>query len=278
MEPACKVRVLKAGEELCDGEEALAVAVAGEKGPRQHEEIRELTTPPPTKPQKLWILSERLQKCQNVLAHLMHQNWAPIFSEPVNHVALGLCDYPRIISQPMDLGTVKSRLEAGQYPSSACFAADVRLVWANAQTFNPPSSFVHQQATRFSEMFEKKFRRVAERGGRRSDDRRDRSRGDDVEPSVHDVESSEATKKALKTPWLCKPLTLAEKLHLKNGILALKEKSEPSLESIVAIIRKAAPDTEKGEYVVVNLNDLEAPTLRELQVEVVRVAATLELR
>lgn len=37
------------------------------------------------------------------------------FLAPVDHVALQLIDYTRIIKRPMDLGTVRKNLESGQY-------------------------------------------------------------------------------------------------------------------------------------------------------------------
>lgn len=58
------------------------------------------------------------------------------FREPVNWRALGLHDYPTIIKRPMDLGTVKLRLERGAYPTAEACAADVRLIWENCRTYN----------------------------------------------------------------------------------------------------------------------------------------------
>ncbi|CAM9904629.1 unnamed protein product, partial [Hapterophycus canaliculatus] len=58
------------------------------------------------------------------------------FREPVDWRGLGLHDYPTIIKRPMDLGTVKLRLERGAYPSAEACAADVRLIWENCRTYN----------------------------------------------------------------------------------------------------------------------------------------------
>ena len=54
--------------------------------------------------------------------------------------ALGLPDYPDIITTPMDLGTIEKKLNAGKYPDAKAFADDVRLVWKNAMTYNRPNS------------------------------------------------------------------------------------------------------------------------------------------
>lgn len=61
-------------------------------------------------------LSHGLRKCLTVLKGLMSvrgkSDW---FLQPVNYVELGLHDYPKIIKRPMDLGTVRQKLESGQY-------------------------------------------------------------------------------------------------------------------------------------------------------------------
>lgn len=48
----------------------------------------------------------------------------------------GLKDYPKVIKHPMDLGTVKAKLEKGQYKHPKEFKHDVSLVWNNCMTYN----------------------------------------------------------------------------------------------------------------------------------------------
>lgn len=61
-------------------------------------------------------LQHGLRKCLTVLKGLMgvrgKSEW---FLEPVDHVRLMLVDYPRIVKRPMDLGTVRKKLEGGTY-------------------------------------------------------------------------------------------------------------------------------------------------------------------
>ena len=61
---------------------------------------------------------------------------AEAFRDPVDWRGLGLHDYPHIIKRPMDLGTVKLRLERGAYATAEACAADVRLIWENCRTYN----------------------------------------------------------------------------------------------------------------------------------------------
>lgn len=57
-------------------------------------------------------------------------------------------------------GTVDKRLEKGMYEDTASFVADVRLVWSNAKSYNPPGSTVHQCALKLEEIFERDLRRA----------------------------------------------------------------------------------------------------------------------
>ncbi|KAE8662802.1 Global transcription factor group E4, putative isoform 2 [Hibiscus syriacus] len=71
--------------------------------------------------------------------------------------SLGLHDYYSIIKHPMDLGTVKSRLNKNWYKSPREFAEDVRLTFRNAMTYNPKGQDVHIMAEQLSQIFEDKW-------------------------------------------------------------------------------------------------------------------------
>lgn len=74
---------------------------------------------------------KRMVKIVNSL--LARPDIAP-FREPVDWRGLELYDYPKVISKMMDLGTIKRRLERGQYATAHQVAEDVRLVWSNCMT------------------------------------------------------------------------------------------------------------------------------------------------
>jgi len=78
-----------------------------------------------------------------VLRLVEHPSNGGIFNQPVDPVALRLEDYGKIVRKPMDLGTVRQRLEAGRYTSSEDLAADVRLTFGNAIRYNPSGHPVH---------------------------------------------------------------------------------------------------------------------------------------
>ncbi|KAJ2490358.1 hypothetical protein IWW37_003243 [Coemansia sp. RSA 2050] len=66
------------------------------------------------------------------------------FMRPVDVVLDGCPTYYDVIKQPMDLGTVKRKLETPNgYATAEQFEADVRLMLANCFAFNPPGTPVH---------------------------------------------------------------------------------------------------------------------------------------
>jgi hypothetical protein len=69
-----------------------------------------------------------------------------MFAVPVDPVALNIPDYPTIITNPMDNGTIKKRLDDGYYKTLDEYKADVELVWSNATRYNPATHEVHECA------------------------------------------------------------------------------------------------------------------------------------
>ncbi|XAR49561.1 hypothetical protein NMG60_11032809 [Bertholletia excelsa] len=77
------------------------------------------------------------KSCLLLIDKLMKHKHGWVFNVPVDPQALGLHDYFDIIKNPMDLGTVKSRLIKNWYKTPGQFAEDVRLTFNNAMTYNP---------------------------------------------------------------------------------------------------------------------------------------------
>ncbi|XP_052207332.1 transcription factor GTE4 isoform X2 [Diospyros lotus] len=97
------------------------------------------------------------KSCSALLDKLIKHKFGWVFSEPVDPKALCLHDYFDIIKHPMDLGTVKSRLNKNWYKSPREFAEDVRLTFSNAMTYNPKGQDVHVMAEQLSKIFEEKW-------------------------------------------------------------------------------------------------------------------------
>ena len=105
------------------------------------------------------------QLVQRLMQHPLNQNW---FNEPVDPIRLNLPDYFAIVREPMDLGTVKSRLAAFAYSDVPALAADVRRVFDNAQRYNPPRNAVHRAAAELARDFDADLERALERCARAS--------------------------------------------------------------------------------------------------------------
>ena len=83
-----------------------------------------------------------MTRCALILGVLMKRKDADWFEKPVPQDTEG---YFEMISNPMDYGTIKTKLEAGGYPDADAFAADVRLVASNAVTYSPePDNECHR--------------------------------------------------------------------------------------------------------------------------------------
>ncbi|KAG6421297.1 hypothetical protein SASPL_117847 [Salvia splendens] len=101
-----------------------------------------------------------MKQCETLLSRLMVQPHAWIFNNPVDVVAHKVPDYYDVIKHPMDLGTVKSKLLSNHYSTPMEFAADVRLTFKNARTFNPPKHDVHIMAEIMSKYFEVRWKSI----------------------------------------------------------------------------------------------------------------------
>ena len=57
---------------------------------------------------------------------------------PVDPVAQGIPDYFSVIKHPMDLGTIRTKLQSNSIPSLESFVQLVHLVFHNAVLYNKP--------------------------------------------------------------------------------------------------------------------------------------------
>uniref|UniRef100_A0AC34RJW4 Histone acetyltransferase n=1 Tax=Panagrolaimus sp. JU765 TaxID=591449 RepID=A0AC34RJW4_9BILA len=87
------------------------------------------------------------------------------FRVPVNPEALGIPEYSEIIKNPMDLLTIRSKLDSFAYSNPREFCADVWLMFDNAWLFNKKSSKVYKFCTRLCEVFVETMNPVMEKLG-----------------------------------------------------------------------------------------------------------------
>uniref|UniRef100_A0A5B7AEQ2 Putative transcription factor GTE9 isoform X3 n=1 Tax=Davidia involucrata TaxID=16924 RepID=A0A5B7AEQ2_DAVIN len=98
------------------------------------------------------------QQCSSILEKLMTHPAGWAFNQPVDPVKLEIPDYFSIISEPMDLGTIKTKLENNEYFSIEEFSADVRLTFSNAMLYNPSANNVHRMAKQLDKIFNTRWK------------------------------------------------------------------------------------------------------------------------
>ena len=88
------------------------------------------------------------------------QGYAWPFYKPVDADALDLHGYHEIIKKPMDLGSIKERMDRREYKITLDFADDLRLIFTNCYYYNPVDSDVVQMAKKLQGVFEMKYARM----------------------------------------------------------------------------------------------------------------------
>ncbi|XP_028919621.1 bromodomain testis-specific protein isoform X2 [Ornithorhynchus anatinus] len=108
-------------------------------------------------------LTEQLKHCNEILKELFskkHLSYAWPFYKPVDVTALGLHNYYDVVKNPMDLGTIKKKMNNQDYKDAHEFAADVRLMFMNCYKYNPPDHEIVGMARTLQDVFEMQFAKI----------------------------------------------------------------------------------------------------------------------
>ena len=104
--------------------------------------------------------------CKELLGKLLKNKRVWPFEEPVDTKALKLGDYKKIVKKPMDLGTIKAKLEEGKYKeletSGEEFYSDVVLTFDNAMLYNNEGDEIWEHAAALKATFEEMWARMLE--------------------------------------------------------------------------------------------------------------------
>ncbi|KAJ3388628.1 hypothetical protein HDU84_009634 [Entophlyctis sp. JEL0112] len=109
---------------------------------------------------KMLASSAAGKRCFKILRKLQASNFASVFKEPVDPVALGIPTYFNVIKHPMDLRTIQRKLEAGAYREPNDFKADVDLMLWNCATFNVPGDWVSQCGEGLQKVFQAEWNQI----------------------------------------------------------------------------------------------------------------------
>ncbi|SSD60519.1 uncharacterized protein SCODWIG_02280 [Saccharomycodes ludwigii] len=112
-----------------------------------------------TRPKTKKVIQE-LNFAKQVVKELMSKKYGNInfpFLEPVDAVALNCPDYFDYVKEPMDLGTVQSKLNNNKYETISDVEKDIKLIFHNCYTFNPEGTDVNVMGHRLEEIFNKRW-------------------------------------------------------------------------------------------------------------------------
>ncbi|KAE9599909.1 hypothetical protein Lal_00045390 [Lupinus albus] len=214
--------------------------------------------------------SKYFKSCSSLLEKLMKHKHGWVFNTPVDVKGLGLHDYLSIITHPMDLGTVNSRLNNNWYNSPKEFAEDVRLTFRNAMTYNPKGQDVHVMAELLSKLFEEKWAIVESNYDRKMTYGIDYGAATPTPSSLsrkaHSAFQPPARTPAPEKPKLRDPLkrdmTYEEKQKLSANLQNLPSEK---LDAVVQIIKRSnSALSHNDDEIEVDIDSVDVETLWEL--------------
>uniref|UniRef100_A0A8C3P7Q5 Bromodomain testis-specific protein n=1 Tax=Chrysemys picta bellii TaxID=8478 RepID=A0A8C3P7Q5_CHRPI len=120
-----------------------------------------IVNPPPPEyinPKKPGCLTNQLQYLQRVVMKAMwRHNFSWPFHQPVDAAALNLPDYYNIIKKPMDLSTIKKRLEHNYYTKATDCIEDFKTMFTNCYVYNKPGDDIVFMAQELEKVFMQKM-------------------------------------------------------------------------------------------------------------------------
>ncbi|XP_040561233.2 bromodomain testis-specific protein-like isoform X1 [Gallus gallus] len=120
-----------------------------------------ITNPPPPEyinNRNSGCQTNQLQYLQRVVMKAMwRHNFSWPFHQPVDAAALNLPDYYSIIKKPMDLSTIKKRLEHNYYTKSAECIDDFKTMFLNCYIYNKPGDDIVFMAQELEKVFMQKI-------------------------------------------------------------------------------------------------------------------------
>lgn len=213
------------------------------------------------------------QQCVNILKALMtHPSGWP-FLVPVDPIQYNIPDYFTIITKPMDLGTVKAKLDGNMYFDVDEFAADVRLTFANAMKYNPPNNDFHLMAKRLDNIFNQRWKLLEGKWKAES-----KKFSQDSVSSGKKIDSKNTKEVFCKKSAPCanglskRPMPLEEKQKLKKELVDLLRGNV--IKKMQNALQKFGLMGLKEEKVNLNLDKYDDDTLLELK-RVVRAYSNL---
>ena len=111
--------------------------------------------PPPPKKRKISKMDKDLTICHTLISEMEAQEHAWPFMFPVNTKQFPT--YKKVIKSPMDITTIKNKLEKNTYKVRDDFVEDVRLIFSNCEKFNEDDSPVGKAGHAMRSHFESRW-------------------------------------------------------------------------------------------------------------------------
>ncbi|KOO28314.1 bromodomain containing protein [Chrysochromulina tobinii] len=204
-----------------------------------------------------------LKEAKKVLKDLMGRQVAWLFNKPVD-----VTKYPQyyeVISHPMDLGTIRKKLEGGEYEDLDAFTSDLRLVWHNCYTFNrddqpnDPNSVTSmaRELEHRSEELLKQIPQVLERERAEKLDK-ETDAAKDLKKQLREMQKAQLLQQEL----MMKQMQQMQQQMMMGGMAPL---GANDLSKAVKIIQDNNPSLASGDgHIEVDINALDNPTLWRL--------------
>ena len=93
------------------------------------------------------------QRCLSVMDDISRRSTSQMFAEPVDPIRDNLPKYFKIVKRPMDLRTVREKLEGDKYETVDDWKSDMELIWENAFLYNGKSSYMYDVAKHLQNVF-----------------------------------------------------------------------------------------------------------------------------
>ncbi len=106
-----------------------------------------------------------LKFCEKVVNELLKPKYQQVnwpFLKPVDPVALNIPSYHSVVKKPMDLSTIKTKLDHGEYENAKDFEGHVRLMFKNCYLFNPDGDVINQSGRSLEAIFDQEWAKKRE--------------------------------------------------------------------------------------------------------------------
>lgn len=100
------------------------------------------------------------KKCIDLTNKMYKMDLCRPFKEKVDPLRDGAPDYFQIVKRPMDLSTIRRKLNNSDYKSIDTWATDVNQVWTNAKLYNNEGTLIYIMAQEMENWFFHKFEKM----------------------------------------------------------------------------------------------------------------------